>query len=242
MLEGSGGTSADSSGNGHTLTLDGTVTWTTIGGEAALAFSGTAAHAAAITSPPAMGDTANWSLAWRGKQTTSGAAGVFTGDEAGGVVWMFGTVELDYKSIGGAADYPFTSETVFTSDHNWLLAVDHTNGAIHLYKDGTEVSGSPLLSAGLFGLTFKDIGAGYDNAGGFALVGTMTYAYLMAGYVATGTDATNLVEVGVGVFLHRKAVSIPKLYDALLSIKGSCLCLNTRFSTDPSQRLPHNWQ
>ncbi len=193
MLEGSGSTSADSSGNGHTLTKDSSVSWTTIAGEAALAFAGSTGQAAAVSSSISVSGASSWSFAWRAKQTSGGTLGIYAGKDSGSVAFLgsFAGLYIWLRSAN-TTDYLF-ADTDFTTDHDWLMVYDQPAARLHLYKDGTETAASPLtISGNDAAWVIASLGSGNDGAGTWSLVGTMTYAYLMAGYAATGTDASNL--------------------------------------------------
>ncbi len=194
MLEGgSSSTSADSSGNGHTLALTAPFTWSTDGsGNAIIRCAGATTDGMIVTSPPTMGGTDSWSLAFRFHQTTSGARGIVAGDDAGGLfVWGFtGNFLAVHSSLGSYAGI-FTGTTSFTADADYLLVFNHAAGQIHLYKDGVEDGSSPQTVSSVPGV-FTSICGGNDGTGTNSLIGSITYAYLMKGYAASGTDATTL--------------------------------------------------
>lgn len=194
MLEGAGGTSADSSGNGHGLTLDGSVTWSTNGGgEAILACAGSSGTACAVTSPVTFGSSSAWSLAFRAK-TTASSYQTITGNNGSGQNWLAANDGnfIYYSPTSGNAQL-FLSETDFHTDADWMLVIDGPNSRIHLYRNGVECVDSPKTMSGAdSGFSLHAIASGYDASGSFSLVGTFTYAYLMAGYAANSTDASNL--------------------------------------------------
>lgn len=197
MLEGSDGTSADSTGNGHTLTLGTGLTWTTISGEAALDSDGsTTGQALAITSPIACAGTSPWSFAWRAKQDASDNDGMIAGNENNGgansFIWFQGGTSLFFRS-NAPSSYSFTGLTNFTADANYLLVWDQAGDAkLHLYKDGSEIGTGMSVTANDAAITFRSLASGYDGAGLFALTGTITYAYLWSGRALTSADASTL--------------------------------------------------
>lgn len=191
MLEGSGGTSADSKGS-RTLTLDAAATWSTDGaGDPIIAIGSAVATPLALASSLGLVNTNQWSVAWRAKQTTSNNQGVIAGSTNGGgdLIWYVGGTELAYENSGGTA-FAFTGETLFTSDHNWLLTFDQAVGA-HLYKDGTEISGSPKAGVNGGTLTITKLGGGF-NSTGLTLIGTMTYLYVWNTRLLSGAEAATL--------------------------------------------------
>ncbi len=192
LLEGSGSTSADSSGNGHTLTPDATATWSTNGaGEAILACSGTSGNTCPITSPIALASTSAWSFAFRLKvNVTATYESVF--GASNNDLLVNDTSIAAYRSISGAqANFTSAGAIDWVTDADWLLTVDGLSSLkVRLYHNGTEVGDSPkTIAAGDSQFTFSSLGS---PASTFQFAGTLTYGYLMNGYVATGTDASNL--------------------------------------------------
>ncbi len=203
MLEGSGNTSADSSGNGHGLSLDVSVSWSTNGGgEAVLACAGSSGTACAVTSPPAMGGSSTWSLAFRMQTTAGGVLQALAGNNSNSVLFADDGNFTDYApSSGNAFLFSGSGAIDWHTDADWLLVVDQGGGFVRLYRNGVEVGDSPkALGVNDSGFTFSALGSGYNGSGLFALVGTMTYAYLMAGYAATSTDAGNLHSAPYAIF------------------------------------------
>lgn len=190
MLEGTGSTSADLTGNGHTLSVSSGASWTTISGEAAIAYDGSANQPSAITSPFDFDGSTDWSVAWRGKQTSSGVDGILAGDNTTSPDFIFfngGTALRFRNSSSVTADF---SPTVFTTDANYVLAYDASGTRVHLYKDGSEVSGSPITSiTGSFQL--NTLGNGQTGTA-FNLVGSLTYFYVWSGRELTSSDASAL--------------------------------------------------
>src|SRR5208283_3710507 len=164
MLEGSGSTSADSTGNGYTLTLDGTVSWTTIGSDPALSFAGspsTPYKPASLASEliRAGASTNDWSVAFRAKQTVSGTNGMVFGDAATpDYCWLDGGNYLEFSAT--VANYNFTGVTLFTADHDYVLSYNHTGTQLSLYQDGTLIAAASASCD----LKITTLGAGYTNA------------------------------------------------------------------------------
>lgn len=219
MLEGSGTTSADSSGNGHGLTLDGTCSWSTDGaGNAIVTYGGAAGgHACAVTGPPDLAGTSSWSFAWRGKITGANTFNVFAGGEASGsnIDFVKG-VRLEFDSKAGGS-YKFDSyATDFLNDHDYLLVYDQPNARLHLYVDGAEVTGSPLtVASNDAAVKFASLGAGFDGSDSFSILGSLTYGYLMAGYAASSTDASNLHADPYSIFSAGGGSPAPHLLSSL---------------------------
>src|SRR5208283_417935 len=129
MLEGSGSTSADLVAGTYNLTLDGTVSWgTDNNGDACLNFAGSPAtpyEPASLASTLTLtgGSTNDWSIAWRGKQTSSGNAGMLLGDiPATNYIWLSGG---NYLEVYGTGLHDFTGVTSFTTNDDWLLSYVH---------------------------------------------------------------------------------------------------------------------
>lgn len=195
---GTGTTSADLAIGGRTLTFAGGAgapTWgTDSNGDAAIILGTALANPLALASALALAGNQSWSLAWRAKQASdSDNQGAIAGTgAAGGFVSMFGS--SNYLGVrpdaGGDAD--FTSQTVFTTEANYLLVWDEPNGYVHLYKNGAEVAGSPVsIGGGSFPLTIDRLGNGYSGTV-FSLVGSISYVYAWANYAATPADAAAL--------------------------------------------------
>jgi hypothetical protein len=96
MLEGSGTSSADKTGNGYTLTLDSSVTWSTDGvGDLCIAEATATKPVATVATGFTLANTADWSIAWRAKQTVSGNNGMVIGNTANpNYIWMEGGTDL----------------------------------------------------------------------------------------------------------------------------------------------------
>lgn len=198
MLEGTGTTSADSTGNGHTLTFAGTGTppsWSTDGAGDAIIAIGTAHNQPlAVGSPFSLADNTDWSIAWRFKQTADNDAGMILGDkdDNNNFVWQSGTsvngVRFRNGNNGTNADF---SNAVATTEKNYLLVNDFSgDGKLHLYIDGTQV-GTGVTPAGNTDISIDTVGNGYGGTT-FALVGSLTYVYVWSGRALSSSDATVL--------------------------------------------------
>ncbi len=200
MLEGTGTTSADSTGNGHTLTLNTSgsgVTWSTdANADACLAFAGCTTVAAPITSPIAFNGTASYSFAWRGKQTSADSNGIFAGNENNGslvqfLFWSSGTLFRARTNTIGQVDYDFGITSAVT-EANWLLVYDQPGAKLHLWQNGVESGTGMTVTTNQAGMTWRSLGSGYDAVGDLVLIGKLSYGYLWSGRALTGSDASTL--------------------------------------------------
>jgi hypothetical protein len=196
FLENSGSSSADSTGNGHTLTLDASVTWSTDGnGDICISAPNDTTRVAAVASTITLPGNQPWSIAWRSKQTTSGLNGMVLGNDTNQTdfIWMRGTSYLRFRpgDSTGADDLDF-SPTVFTADHDYLMVYNGST-QMHLYKDGAEVASSPITlpTSGHGDISVQSVGSGYSGDS-FCLIGTMTYCYVWSNRALTSSDATTL--------------------------------------------------
>lgn len=190
--EGSGSITTDATGRGRTGTLDASVTWTTNSEGAVLAFSDeNELSPIAINNPVTLSAADNWTMAFNAKTTVDGLPGMVVGDNAVTTtfVWLRGGTAFQIRTTSNF-DMQFTGGgTSFTSTANWVVTHAAGSTALRVYKNGAEVSDSPIDSA-LSTHDFKMavLGNGY-NAGGFALVGQMQY------FVAWSSRALTAAEV-----------------------------------------------
>ncbi len=224
MLEGSGGTSADSSGNGHTLTLAAWATWgTNGGGEAIINCAASSGQTLAITSPIHIASTTSWSLAFRLAGAAAGINASFgrASSSNSTVFWAYDTNFGYYVNPISGNNIVLSGATDWHTDANWLLVVDAPGLKIQLYRNGSEVSGSPYTITGPdTEFYFVALGSGYDASGVNALIGSMTYAYLMNGYAASSSDATALNANPYSIFSTGGGSIIPlaSYYNQLLRV------------------------
>ncbi len=206
MLEGSGTSSTDSVAGTHNLglaTAGSGVTWTTVSGDAALAFAGCSTVAATIAMPFTLAGSSSWSVAWRGKQTTNNSNGVFAGNELNGgdVSFLFwsGGAQFRFRSAAHT-DYDWTGITNFTAEHNYLLVYDQPGAKLHFYVDGVQDGTGLTVTANDAALSLRSLGSGVDGSGTLALVGDLLYFYVWSGRALNGTDAGTLNTIPYGMF------------------------------------------
>lgn len=136
--------------------------------------------------------SADWTIAFRGKQTSSDANGVVSGNRAAtnSFLFMYGGNYLQI-TIGGA-DHRWTALTTFTSDADYCLIYDATADTLNLYKDGALVTGSPITSVTSGTITISAVGSGLSTDA-FSLIGTLDYYYVwdraLSGADAAAVDA-----------------------------------------------------
>ncbi len=207
MLEGTGTTSADSRGNSHDLTFSAIggghdPTWGTDGsGDAEIRFPGVGSGSS--TKPLAMGtilpdlsnagNTLDYSLAYRIKQTTLNTRGMFLAQKGAtkDYLWLAGHVpELLVVSEGGTSSTD-TTDVDFTVYHDYVLTYTHGSGFRH-YQDGVLSAGSPFGAGAGWVHGLDTLGAGYNSSSDFSLVGAMSYMYVWLTRVLTITEAAAL--------------------------------------------------
>ncbi len=229
MLENTGTTSADSTGNGHTLTSVGSngTAWGTSGGDVAITYTDDATSSP-VTTPITLLGTSSWSIALRGHQTASDTNGMLLGDNTStaSFLWFNGGSEFRFRS-DGSTDYQFTGVTSFTADANYLLVYDQPGAHLHLYKNGSEVGTGFGVGANDAKLIVNTLGNGYTS-NTFALTGALVYVYVWQGRALTLTDAGTLNSNPYGFFgssssLAITPAAIPKNHagNIVLSIVGT---------------------
>lgn len=198
MLEGTGTTSADSTGNGHTLTFAGggtAPTWSTDGaGDAIIALGTALTQPLAVGTPFTLADGVDWSIAWRFKQTTDSNNGMVIGETGTQLsfVWQAGVAlnGIRFRNVADDTDADFANADA-TTDKNYLLVNDFSgDGKLHLYINGSEV-GTGVTPSGGTDLDIDTLGNAYSSTT-FALIGSFTYCYVWDGRALTSSDATAL--------------------------------------------------
>jgi hypothetical protein len=210
MLEGAGTTSADSTANGHTITLNNTVTWTTLNANAVLSQSTLSiVNCTMANAPFTLAGSANWSIAWRARRNVTGNPNgiMLSNNTAGSFILIADASEClfrpDTSAGNGNFDVVFNGTDLpsgwctydfVNATHDCLLVYDHTALTLRLYVDGLEEEQSPktAVSNANAAITFNSVGGGYDPAGDLNFVGLMEYIYIWGGRALAGADATAL--------------------------------------------------
>lgn len=198
MLEGSGTTSADSTGNGHTLTFaggGGAPTWSTDGsGDAVIAIGTALNQPLAVGTPFSLSGSSPWSIAFRFKQTADDDAGMVLGDkdDNSNFLWQSGSTLNQFRfrddAASGGSDFTNASST---TDANYVMVYDQAgDGLIHLYKDGSQI-GTGIAKPSAGSLSIDTLGNGYTSTT-YALVGTLTYCYVWSGRALNSTEVSSL--------------------------------------------------
>lgn len=203
LLEGSTTSSADSTGNGHTLTLSSSGLWGTDGnGDAALVIAAGAAAPAAIASPISFTNAQSWTIAWRAKVGGANNLGMVAGDNSNTTdfIWMNaanGTLQVrDHNTT----DFTYTvSAANLQALADYELSRDASGNTIALYRNGSLVQSQTCNSSTNGAFTFNTIGNSYTSTT-FALVGTITYVYLWNAAKGS-TTASNLASNPYSIFL-----------------------------------------
>ncbi|MHB1557671.1 MAG: LamG-like jellyroll fold domain-containing protein, partial [Isosphaeraceae bacterium] len=166
FTEGQGTTAADSSGNNHTLTLTGGVTWapTVIGGTSQLATGPTAAETASALQldgtdayASASGINLNgtsFSIEFWAKQNDTARLEyiINQGDPpaSGGLQIGFDASNNFFVSFGGTT---LSTPTNDNSWHHWAVTFDSSSGKLLIYQDGVPVAGTTANPIALSGST-----------------------------------------------------------------------------------------
>jgi hypothetical protein len=215
LLEGSGTTSADKKGS-RTLTLSGSGLWSTDGdGPVILTTSNADSAPLALASSIALDGSHNFSIAWRAKQTTSNDNGMLLGEPANGnnYIWMRGGTGITFKIAGtvvgtfsGITDFTALDDYVFTAELEPAVTYHY-----HLYKNGTEVSGSPVDNAGVgLAMTITHLLNGHTSS--LAFVGTLSYLYFWTDRILTSTEAGTIDSDPYAIFTGAGGGAKPAAY------------------------------
>jgi hypothetical protein len=164
--EGSGSTTADASGHGHTGTLVSSPVWTTASGckyGACLAFSGTGKR---VTTPDANDLDLNQTftvMGWVNPSSVSGWRPLLIKEEAGGLVYLLyaagesvGTGKSAWLDIGGS-DLELPSSGALPLNTWSHVALERNGGTVTYWTNGlqtgsTTVSGNTTASTGVLAI------------------------------------------------------------------------------------------
>jgi len=151
--------------------------------------------------PFVLGNTnINWSVAWGVDQLHDDDNGMICGDitDANSYIWQSGG---NFLRLNDGAVSNFTGVTSFTGYHDYLMTGDFLLGVhndIHLYVDGTEVSGSPISNQ-IGNLTINSLASGFSGSLNFT--GDFYYLYVWNARVLDGTDAATLHSDPYSIFV-----------------------------------------
>jgi hypothetical protein len=193
LLEGTGTTITDSRGTNHG-TLRSSGLWSTdADGPTVVETDGTQRTIALGSTVTIGASDADFSIAWRAKQTTTNNNGMLLGpnNTQAEYIWMR---DANYARVNmNGSSYNFTDLTTFTTNANYLLVRDFEAGVtdhLLLYKDGTLVREEN--SAGWGSIAFDTIMNGWTLADDLGLEGTLNYLYVWSGRALNSTDASTL--------------------------------------------------
>lgn len=167
FTETSGSTTADEGPDGNTGTLAASAAL----GSGRITF-GAAADRVALATQLTL--SADWSIAFRGKQDADGTAGVICGNRSSNNAFLFfnGTGNEFRVQIGATAHNFLGAGATYTSDANY--GVTYSAGALSLYKNGVLIE-TKSVAGGTFIVTH--VGTGFTNDS-FGLVGSLDYFYV----------------------------------------------------------------
>lgn len=193
LLEGSGTTTTDSK-SARTGTLSSSGLWSTDGDGPIILTTNSSDNTPIGFSSDFTFSGTSITLAWRAKQTTSNDNGMLLGspNTSNNYVWLRGGTNLTLKI--NASVVGTMSPTDYTALDDWVLACELEPAVTyhhHLFKNGVEVSGSPLDNGGVgLAMTINAIGNGFTS--GISFVGTISYVYAWDGRMLTGAEAATL--------------------------------------------------
>lgn len=186
MLEGTGTTSADSSGNGNTLTLSTGASWSSDATGPKIALTGNA-NPLPLTSAITYDGNQSYSIAFRGLGS-SGAFGSVCGNGTEYIGFYYGNY---FNFVTRDSNYSFYGATVFSAAKDYVVVFNFSTLQARLYTDGVEDSVSPFVMTAGHPFIFDRLGSGFA---GFAnpLIGSLNYFYGINGYAASIGDAVAL--------------------------------------------------
>jgi hypothetical protein len=210
-LEGLGATTADSSGNANTLTINASgsgLTWGTDGaGDACLNCAGASLTVAgSLATPIVLDGTGSYTIWVKCKQTANDNNGMICGNENNGGVTAFlailsGVLRLRTVTGGTTVDYDFTlPANGSTADHIYQVNYDQPGAKVHAYQDGTEIGTGQAVASNRGAITIRSVWSGYQGNGTLSFVGRGSLFYLAKGYSGSGSDATSINSAPYGVF------------------------------------------
>lgn len=181
FLEGSGTTSADSTGNGFTLTLDTGITWITDADGPLVQCAGTTHNIMNIATGFTTGNS--WSVAL-GFSTTNGAGvNATVWSQTGGGAFGLVIPGTEMLVRGSGLDAAFTGATSFGTMANYLLTSDNTHTT--LYTNGTQTQQLAIANG------TQTFNALCQRPAGDYFNGEMKYLYVWD-VCRNSTDASNL--------------------------------------------------
>ena len=143
--EGTGTTTADSSGNNNTGTLSSGVTWTTGKVGNAVSFNGTAGDIT-INDSPSLDFTGSFSLsAWVKPTTVSGTQTVLIKETTVGCAYFLqivnGQIDSGFNNGSGCIEHITTNANLVAGTwYNFTVVLDHTNNAYNTYLNGNLIA------------------------------------------------------------------------------------------------------
>lgn len=216
LLEGTGGTTADSaSGNTGTLNTGswGTdaegPTWVTDGASPSL-------RPIAFTSL-AVGTLTNhaYSIAFRLIKNVSDTFGVVFGNSANSTPFVFPRVGTGFELRNNAGQTQLWADANdFTHVHDYVMTIRITGGNnvfLNLYVDGVVTADSPISDvATTYAITGDTLMNGSTFSAGNEVFGALSYFYVWDGRELSSTDVATLASNPFGIFASASSGTFPQ--------------------------------
>jgi len=198
--ENTGSTSEDSTGNGHGLTLDGSLSWGTVNGDSVIQNAANILDPLPLDSNVVLDGTQDWSLAWRCKQTADDNAGMICGDitDSSDYVWFGGASGVTRYRDAVPNSYDFALHE-FTTEKSYVMSFDFSDQELHFYVNGVEEADSPIACT-TGDLIISNVMQGID-ASTFVFKGDFHYLYVWDGREITAAEAGDLHSDQYDIFL-----------------------------------------
>lgn len=144
----------------------------------------------------------SWTICFRGRQNTSGTAGVLCGNLSANTSFMFFFGGSLFRvALGGGAERDFTGVTTFTTLRDYAVVYDAVADTLSLYVDGSLIETKTGITNGTF--VVSGIGSGITG-NIFGLIGEIDYFYIFeralnsTDVASVDTDPDSVLTGGAG--------------------------------------------